>query len=167
MADIENNNPRARVIVVDETSENERLSSLIRDRLLEEERIAKAERDKESQEDGTETDSEAEAVKKPAGPSQEAQNQDYEVVNVNERILDGLDVTGVMEKMGCCTCPRCQADVRALTLSLLTPQYCIGVKGKENSFVGYYASRHSTRILAQLQVACERVKDHPRHDRES
>lgn len=168
MTDSEKVKPR--VIVVDETSENERLSALIREKLLEQERIPRVRQEKEPEKAPQKEDEEAAQSpgKRPnPGPSEEALAGQYEVVNVNEKVLENMNVPGVMEKMGCCMCPRCQADVMALTLSLLTPQYCIGVRGSGNSFVGYYQNRHQSRILAQLQLACERVKDHPRHDRQS
>lgn len=155
----------AKVIVVDETSENERLSALIRENLLAQMKQSGIREDLKEDKPVPPKKTEPELSREPE--NQDSPKDAVQVVNVNERILDGYDVVGMMKKAGCCTCPRCQADVRALALSLLTPQYCIGSEGSEKSFVGYYGSRHANRILAQLQIACERVKDHPRHDRES
>ena len=65
---------------------------------------------------------------------------------------------------GLCPCPRCAADVKALTLTNLQPSYIVRRRAEAHAMLTVYESRYNSTIFAQLTRACKVVMDNPRHD---
>ncbi len=72
-----------------------------------------------------------------------------------------------IKMFGLCSCERCAADVRALTLTNLQPSYIVRRRTEAHAMLTVYESRYNSTIFAQLTRACKIVMDSPRHDREN
>ena len=70
-----------------------------------------------------------------------------------------------IQKFGLCTCKKCAADVKALTLTNLIPKYVVLSKMDRIPMLTVYEGRFSSTIFAQLTRACKIVMDHPHHNR--
>ena len=125
-----------RVIVVDETSQNENISSKILDRL---------------------TDQLEEEI--------QGKLDHYHMVNVMEQILKRTDLKQYMKQYDVCMCSRCQADVVALILTRLPAKYVVVAESSTAPIIGFYESKFKVRILTEIIKACMDVKENPRHDR--
>ncbi len=125
-----------RVIVVDETSQNENISSKILDRL---------------------TDQLEEEI--------QGKLDHYHMVNVMEQILKRTDLKQYMKQYDVCMCSRCQADVVALILTRLPAKYVVVDESSTAPIIGFYESKFKVRILTEIIKACMDVKENPRHDR--
>lgn len=68
-----------------------------------------------------------------------------------------------MKMMGICMCPRCQADVKALALSNLTPKYIVMQPSQVTPMFSVYEGKFGAAVTAQIISACRVVQDHPRH----
>lgn len=185
--------PENKVIVVNETSENEMLSNKIKDRLeaqLEAE-VAQAEASGEipasstvqadeevsSQEevpatepeeagtDSKEADSEVAAVPATGGQEEEPRKRAYNMMNVMERLLANMenDMEEEMRQNGVCMCDRCRADVQALVLTQMPAKYVIVDSSNVSPIIGYYENRYRIPMLTELLKACITVKEKPRH----
>ncbi len=62
-----------------------------------------------------------------------------------------------------CPCSRCNADVKALTLTNLTPKYAVFHKNERVPMLTVYENRYGSLISAQLTKACSIVKTNPHH----
>ena len=71
-----------------------------------------------------------------------------------------------IQMFGLCPCPRCMADVKALTLTNLQPSYIVRRRAEAHAMLTVYESRYNSTIFAQLTRACKIVMDNPRHGRE-
>lgn len=185
--------PENKVIVVNETSENEKLSNEIKNRLearLEAE-VAEAAKDADALaaelhragagapavEPGdmaaasaarNQAAEEAAQAQVSAAEVPEAAEEDEDeaachMVNVMEKLLAETDLIGQMKQYGVCTCRRCQADVQALVLTRLPAKYVIVGKTETSPIIGYYESRYRTPMFTEIMKACLTVKDSPRH----
>lgn len=166
--------PENKVIVVNETSENEKLSNEIRNRL---EAQLEAEEAQAAKEAPAQTPvKEAEAVLKekeepvseapaeaPVSEEPEKEEHTYRMLNVMETILEGTDLEGQMKQYGVCTCSRCNADVRALVLTRLPAKYVIVDNIAASPMIGYTENKYRTQIFTEIMKACITVKEHPRH----
>ena len=98
-------------------------------------------------------------------PEETAQDdpiQDYAYINVMQALVEEK-AAHYMEIFGVCTCPRCQIDVKALTLSKLPSKYVVMRKKDLIPMLTVYEGRYSTAIFSQLTHACKAVMDHPHH----
>lgn len=182
--------PENKVIVVNETSENEKLSNEIKNRLeaqLEAE-AAEAAQSAEApaeqlyqEETGTPakepaaadvvgmeeaadaSEPQISAGEVPADAEEEEGEPTCRMVNVMEKLLADTDLISQMNQYGVCTCRRCQADVKALVLTKLPAKYVIVGATETSPIIGYYESRYRTQIFTEIMKACLTVKDSPRH----
>lgn len=123
-----------KVIVVNETSENDKISNEILNRLT----------DQLEQEEKKITDS-------------------YRMVNVMEQLLNRQNLNKYMEQYGVCTCSRCRADVLALILTRLPAKYVVVDGSSVAPIIGFYEGKFKIRILTEIIKSCMDVKDNPRH----
>lgn len=161
MSDIEQSNDigkadsqqRSRLLVVDESAENERLSGEIRsnlESLLAREMDGAEKQEKKQASDQNQTDVSA------AGH--------FRVVNVMEEILRMRHLPQIMKELGGCTCSRCQADVLALCLSKLPAKYIVLPDGDRTSpVISYYNKTMNSQIMSVIYQCCEMVRNSPRH----
>ncbi|MCI8549979.1 MAG: late competence development ComFB family protein [Lachnospiraceae bacterium] len=162
-----------KVIVVNETSENEKLSNEIKNRLeaqLEAEvaeaapQTEAAEPDIEEAEEETAAESEAEA--EPAEEEKtDSPKRAYRMMNVMERLLANMEpeMEDEMRQYGVCMCDRCRADVQALVLTKMPAKYVIVDSTNASPIVGYYEGRYKTAMFTEILKACVTVKEKPRH----
>lgn len=102
------------------------------------------------------------AVEEPESISRSACNASSEYYNVIQAIVEEKALK-YMQMMDMCQCPRCQADVKALALSNLTPKYIVMDRCQATPMLSVYEGKYGAAITAQLISACLTVKDHPRH----
>lgn len=69
------------------------------------------------------------------------------------------------ELFGLCTCDRCMADVKALTLNHLPAKYVVMGQNEMIPKITFYEGKYSSEITAQLLHACDLVYKTPHHDR--
>lgn len=181
----------AKVTVVDEGSRNDRLSQEILNNLSEELKLdARPEADAEAvfagQPDDAAVGSAPQApvqIPKTAArntdPSQEEAepdieleslsvddaNDEYHFVNVMEELLKQQDLDGAMKRLNVCTCPRCHADVRALTLTALPAKYVVIGQNSFSPVLNYYENKFKISMLTALNRACSIVRERPHHKR--
>ncbi|MDE7220094.1 MAG: late competence development ComFB family protein, partial [Oscillospiraceae bacterium] len=84
------------------------------------------------------------------------------VVNIMEALVEEK-ASRYIRMFGLCTCPRCEADVKALTLTNLQPSYIVRRRAEAHAMVTVYESRYNSTIFAQLTRACKIVMESPRH----
>ena len=84
------------------------------------------------------------------------------VINVMEKLVEEK-APRYIRMFGLCSCPRCAADVRALTLTNLQPAYIVRRRAEAHAMLTVYESRYNSTIFAQLTRACKVVMDNPRH----
>ncbi|MCI8505800.1 MAG: late competence development ComFB family protein [Lachnospiraceae bacterium] len=184
--------PENKVIVVNETSENEKLSNEIKN-LLEsqlEEEMAEAKGSGENFaiagifEEKEEADNKAEpavgeeepAKPEPAAvseevaeakekPEEDSRNRAYNMMNVMERLLANMEneMENEMRQNGVCMCDRCRADVQALVLTQMPAKYVIVDSTNISPIMGYYENRYKIPMLTEILKACTKVKEQPRH----
>ncbi|MCD8000775.1 MAG: late competence development ComFB family protein [Clostridiales bacterium] len=126
------------VLVIDETSQNDKLSSKILDSLTDE---VKKEEEREDREDNC------------------------HMVNVMEQIIKGMNLRRYMEQYEVCLCSRCQADVFALILTRLPAKYVVVAACPTAPIISFYESKFRVRIITEIIKACIDVKENPRHGR--
>jgi len=102
-----------------------------------------------------------EPVPKPVPPKKP--KKELTVLNIMEHLVE-LKAPRYIKMFGLCSCERCAADVRALTLSRLQPQYIVVPTDEVNAMITIYESRYNSTIFAQLTRACKVVMDNPRHE---
>lgn len=123
------------VLVIDETSQNNKLSSKILDSLTDQ-------------------------VKK-----EEKREDNCHMVNVMEQIVKGMNLCRYMEQYEVCLCSRCQADVLALILTRLPAKYVVVAACPTAPIISFYESKFRVRIITEIIKACIDVKENPRHGR--
>ncbi len=171
--------PENKVIVVNETSENEKLSNEIKNRLeaqLEaEEAEAKGSSAAVSEEPAPAEPAEsapavseepkAESAPVAAREEETPKKRAYNMLNVMERLL--VDMEGEMEnemrQNGVCMCDRCRADVQALVLTNMPAKYVIVDSSNASPILGYHKNRYKIAMLTEILKACSKVKESPRH----
>ena len=102
-----------------------------------------------------------ESKPKPVPPSQEPV-----VLNIMERLVE-MKAPRYIHMFGLCSCDRCAADVRALTLTNLQPHYIVVPRSEANAMITVFESRFNSTIFAQLTQSCKVVMDNPRHGKYS
>lgn len=83
-------------------------------------------------------------------------------VNVMERLVDER-LEKYVKLFGICSCPRCQADVRALALSRLPAKYVVLPASSMAPMMSLYQARFDSMVIAQVIQACKTVMESPRH----
>lgn len=97
-------------------------------------------------------------------PLPEPKPPEFDVINIMENLVE-LKAPRYINMFGLCSCPRCVADVKALTLTNLQPSYIVVPRNEARGMLTVYESRYNSTIFAQLTRACKVVMDNPRHDR--
>ncbi len=100
----------------------------------------------------------------PAPKPEPKPEPDLVVLNVMEKLVE-LKAPRYIKMFGLCSCERCAADVRALTLTNLQPHYLVVPRSDAQAMITIFESRFNSTIFAQLTRSCKVVMDHPRHDR--
>ena len=85
------------------------------------------------------------------------------VINIMEALVDEK-ADRYIRMFGLCSCERCVADVKALTLTNLQPSYIVRRRAEAHAMLTVYESRYNSTIFAQLTRACKLVMDNPRHN---
>lgn len=98
--------------------------------------------------------------KAPAASSRGSVPSEY--FNVIQAIVEERALN-YMQMLDMCQCPRCQADVKALALSNLTPKYIVMERSQFTPMLSVYEGKYGAAITAQLISSCLVVKEHPRH----
>ena len=88
---------------------------------------------------------------------------DLVVVNIMEALVEEKSPRYI-SMFGLCSCERCAADVRALTLTNLQPAYVVVPRREVHAMLTIYESRFNSTIFAQLTRSCKVVMDSPRHN---
>ena len=83
-------------------------------------------------------------------------------VNVMELLVDER-LDRYVRMFGLCTCPRCLADVRALSLTRLPPKYVVLPGAYAAPMISLYRAKFESQVIAQVIQACKTVMEHPRH----
>lgn len=83
-------------------------------------------------------------------------------VNVMERLVDER-LEKYVKLFGICSCPRCLADVRALSLSRLPAKYVVLAASSVAPMMSMYQARFDSMVIAQVIQACKTVMESPRH----
>lgn len=84
-------------------------------------------------------------------------------INVMEQLVE-KSADKYIKMFGLCSCPRCRADVVALALTHLAPQYIVAPENELSFRMIIYEKRFSTEVTAQILHACKKVMDFPRHE---
>ena len=100
------------------------------------------------------------APKAPEKPIEE----DVTYINVMQTLVEEKALRYI-KMFGLCDCKRCQADVKALTLSNLVPKYVVLSSTDRIPRLTVYEGRFNSTVVAQLTRSCKIVMDSPRHDR--
>lgn len=86
----------------------------------------------------------------------------YSYVNVLEEVVK-LRADEFIEMFDVCKCPRCRADIVALTLNGLTPKYIVVDSSHVSPLLNFFSNHYKSAVTAQLSRACTIVKDNPHH----
>ncbi len=157
-----------RVIVVDESSQNQKIENQILDNLTNhleeavEEEKQNGPEEQQAQADQQQNEPE-EQQSEPEEKQAEPQEKVYHMVNVMEEILGRKKLEKYMEEYNVCMCSRCRADVLALALTGLPAKYVVVDEGATAPIIGYYENKFKSNTLAEIIKACMKVRDNPRH----
>ena len=99
----------------------------------------------------------------PAVPEPQPDPDELQIINVMEYLVE-LKAPRYISMFGLCTCPRCIADVKALTLTNLQPSYVVVPRSEAHGMLTVYESRFNSTVFAQLTRSCKVVMDNPRHN---
>ena len=99
-------------------------------------------------------------MKAPEKPIEE----DVTYINVMQTLVEEKALRYI-KMFGLCDCKRCKADVKALTLSNLVPNYVVLSSTDRIPMLTVYEGRFNSTVVAQLTRSCKIVMDSPRHDR--
>lgn len=175
-----------KVTVVDEGSRNDKLSQEILNKLSEE--LENETRQKNNTVSGEQTAAPVQGETRNTTPQQnipqedielsddlelelesllveEEEDEEFHFINVMEELLKKQDLSGTFKQYNVCTCPRCNADVRALTLSALPPKYVVIGKHSFSPVLNYYENKFKIDMLTALNKACSTVGQRPHHKR--
>lgn len=86
----------------------------------------------------------------------------FHYINVYESLV--IERLEEFQKMfDVCTCPRCTADLIALTLTNLPAKYIVSDNSKTIPLLSFYREKFRTSVAAQLSSACIVIKQKPYH----
>lgn len=89
-----------------------------------------------------------------------------EVKNVMEELVTEC-INNNIERLQCCTCEQCKADIAAYVLNHIPPRYVATEKGKLFTKVEQMGKDMKTEIMVEVIRAAEVVKKSPRHVKEN
>jgi len=92
-----------------------------------------------------------------------AKQEVFHMLNVMEQIVGHIDLEQHMKNYDLCMCQRCRVDVLALTLTRLPAKYVVVGEYSVAPIIGYYENRFRVRILTEIIKSCLDVKANPRH----
>ena len=87
---------------------------------------------------------------------------DLVYLNIMQTLVESM-APRYIKMFDVCPCSRCNADVKALTLTNLTPKYAVFHKNERVPMLTVYENRYGSLISAQLTKACSIVKTNPHH----
>ena len=110
-----------------------------------------------------EPDQVAPAPTPPSAPVPETPVQDkLEPINVMELLVEEK-LERYIRLFGLCSCPRCLADAKALTLTRLPAKYVVLSPQERMARLSFYQAKYDGDITTQILYACKAVMDFPRH----
>jgi competence protein ComFB len=86
----------------------------------------------------------------------------FKYLNVMEHVVENI-AKDYMERLGGCICPRCIADVIALTLTKLPPKYVVVEPPAASPLLNFYSSRFAPQVIVEVTKSCFTVKENPHH----
>lgn len=89
-------------------------------------------------------------------------DNDLVYINIMQTLVEAM-APRYIKMFGVCTCSRCAADVKALTLTNLAPKYAVFHKRDRIPMVTLYENRYGSTIATQLTKACTIVRINPHH----
>jgi competence protein ComFB len=92
-----------------------------------------------------------------------AEKTEYHVSNLMEELVD-VRLDEDMRQAGVCTCHKCRADVFALALNHLPPQYVVTDRGNVFSHLSSSTPQSQAEIMVAVTTAIRIVGANPRHD---
>lgn len=98
----------------------------------------------------------------PETPSLPPAIPSFQYVNVMEQVVDGR-AEEYMKKLGICTCSRCAADVKALSLTHLPAKYIVAEPPTVSPLLNFYSTKYSQQVIVELTKACSVIKENPHH----
>ncbi len=90
------------------------------------------------------------------------EDQRIKVQNVMEDVV-GEIIDNIIEITGMCGCPKCRADVMALSLNKLPPKYVATQTGNVFSHMEATATQMQAEITVAVMTAVEMVTRNPKH----
>lgn len=82
-------------------------------------------------------------------------------INVIQELVE--EEANYSSQMLSCRCPRCLADMKALTLTNLPSKYVVVEDGQKNGLLRIYSSKYSRLISVQIMKSCVIVNENPHH----
>ena len=82
-------------------------------------------------------------------------------INVIQELVE--EEADYSSQMLSCRCPRCLADMKALTLTNLPSKYVVVEDGQKNGLLRIYSSKYSRLISVQIMKSCVIVNENPHH----
>ena len=108
------------------------------------------------------------AVAEESGPAFETaiptqENEDENIcINIMQELVE-QNTDHYVKMFGLCTCSRGVADVKAIAMNSLVPQYVVAPRREAPFRVTIYHERFHGEVTAQILRACRIVMDNPRH----
>ncbi len=93
-----------------------------------------------------------------------APDQDFTCFNVMQALVESK-AEKYIKLFGLCTCPRCHADVVALSLSNLPAKYVVTSNEEMVPLLSVYEGTYSAAVISQVMNSCKKVMMNPRHKR--
>jgi competence protein ComFB len=90
--------------------------------------------------------------------------EDFIMVNMMQLLVEEK-APMYMKQFGNCTCPRCVADVVALTLSNVPAKYVVVHPSAVSPLQNFYGQHFAGHLIVEITKACIRVAENPRHNK--
>ncbi len=91
-----------------------------------------------------------------------SKGSDLYYANIMQTLVESM-APRYIKMFGVCSCARCAADVKALTLTNLTPHYAVFHRRERIPMTTLYENRYGSTIATQLTKACTIVRLNPHH----
>lgn len=85
-------------------------------------------------------------------------------VNILEPLVFKLIEEQLKNHEGICTCPKCKADMAAITLNNIPPRYVVTDLGNCLAKTDLLDNQNSTILLVEVSKAIEYVSKNPKHE---
>lgn len=82
--------------------------------------------------------------------------------NITESIVEEV-FDEVKDKLGCCCCDQCSADILAYALNQLPPRYVVSKIGAAAMKVQAFSFQNTADVKAAIYRGADLIRDHPRH----